>query len=80
MTVRPHDWWDCRPLLITPESVTPDDDRDALGLGLIDRVWAGLTDIERHHFHQFTCDQNTSPAVLASVETIRVRYEAMKGS
>jgi hypothetical protein len=68
LMVIPHPWFECRPaLLVTGDAPPPE--TDALGLTAVDKVWASMSDADRHRFHRFTCEGDRSE------RTIDVIYE-----
>lgn len=70
--VAAHQWWECTPVILGlgPEITNT----DALGMSVLTRVWAQLSDGERHQFHQFCCEGRRDEATLA---TVRKMAEAL---
>lgn len=63
----PHAWTECQPALILEASTEPD--VLALADANLRRAWTRVTDVQRRHFHDFTCENDRSElAVLAMHE------------
>ena len=66
--VAPHDWRDCRPVMLAVEDAGK---LPPFGLPRLGEVWGSLTDGQRHRFHLFTCEGDRSPETLAVIELLK---------
>jgi hypothetical protein len=73
--VPPHDWQDCRPVLIgTWTEQTEAEQAETARMGAaVDQVWATLSDPERKAFHDFCCHHARdlhARQVMAKIQTL----------
>ncbi len=60
-----HRWFECRPAhVMVPGASAEDASKTSVALRA---VWDSLPDSDRHRFHKFTCENDTSAATLAVV-------------
>lgn len=71
-----HHWFECRPAVVTLSQV--DEQTYALGLKALDRAWESLDDGQRHRFHKFTCEGDTSEATLRVIAGLKAAIEVVR--
>jgi hypothetical protein len=68
--VAEHLWWQCRPAVLLMEGVIPPAP-DENNLSVIEKVWAGMNDGQRHRFHKFTCEDDRDPRTVEVIYQMR---------
>lgn len=72
MAVTPHSWFECRPaLLLLDSGDNSAPEQGALGMTAVDKVWAQMSDADRHRFHRFTCEGDRTERTIEVIYQMR---------
>ncbi len=74
----PHFWWWCRPALFVLQDPNSTIDTTYEN-GVIERVWERMNDDQRHRFHRFSCENDTTDATLQVIDDMREAIRKERG-